>query len=65
MEIDLLKARENYINLSEDEKEVIRRLMRGPSRAIIAKVFGSDFDSALGSFMLPMAERGRGLATRT
>ena len=65
MELDLVQARDNYMNLSDDEKEVVRRLMRGPARQIISKVFGADFDAALGQFMLPIAERGKGLATRT
>jgi hypothetical protein len=65
MELDLAQAQQNYANLSDEEKEVIRRLMNGPARQIIGKVFGPEFDSALGSFMLPMAERGKGLAART
>tara|TARA_A100000171_G_C2024968_1_gene92918 strand:- start:51 stop:248 length:198 start_codon:yes stop_codon:yes gene_type:complete len=65
MEIDLEKAYDNYDRLSEEEKEIIRNVMRGPTREIIRKVFGQEFDNALGSFMLPISERGRGLATRT
>ena len=65
MELDLVQAKENYMNLSDEEKELIRRLMNGPARQIIAKVFGPEFDAALGNFMLPIAERGRGLAART
>jgi hypothetical protein len=65
MELDLAQAQQNYANLSDEEKEIIRRLMNGPARQIIAKVFGPEFDAALGSFMLPLAERGRGLAART
>jgi hypothetical protein len=65
MELDLVQARENYMNLSDEEKEIIRRLMNGPARQVISKVFGPELDAALGSFMLPLAERGRGLAART
>ena len=64
MEIDLAQIQKNYQNLSDEEKEIIRRLMNGPARQIIAKVFGPAFDAALGQFMLPVAQRGRGLAAR-
>lgn len=65
MEINIQQIRQNYANLTDEEKEIIRRLMNSPARGVIAKVFGPEFDAALGQFMLPMAERGRGLAART
>ena len=65
MEIDIQQIRQNYANLTDEEKEIIRRVMNGPAREIIGKVFGPEFNAALGQFMLPMAERGRGLAART
>jgi hypothetical protein len=64
MEIDIQQVRQNYANLSDEEKEIIRRVMNSPAREVISKVFGPEFDAALGQFMLPMAQRGRGLATR-
>jgi len=64
MKLDLMQARENYMNLSDEEKEIIRRFMNGPARDIIGKVFGAEFNSALGNFMLPLAERGAGLASK-
>jgi hypothetical protein len=64
MEIDIQDIRNNYANLTDDEKEIIRKLMNGPARAVIGKVFGPEFDAALGQFMLPIAERGKGLAAR-
>ena len=65
MEIDIQQIRQNYANLTDEEKEIIRRVMNGPARTIIGKVFGLEFDAALGQFMLPRAERGTGLASRT
>ena len=64
MEINLKQAYQNYANLSDDEKETIRKFMSGPARRIIGKVFGEEFDSALGAFMLPKAKRGKGLASQ-
>lgn len=64
MQLDLAQARTNYMNLSEDEKETIRKFMNSPARNIVSKVFGSEFEAALGNFMLPKAERGKGLASR-
>ena len=51
-------------NLTDEEKEIIRRSMNGPARTIIGKVFGAASDAALGQFMLPRAERGTGLACK-
>ena len=65
MEINLQEIRENYARLSDEEKETIRRFMNGPARIIIGKIFGEDFDRALGQFMVPKSNRGRGLAART
>ena len=64
MQLDLAQARTNYMNLSEDEKETIRKFMNSPARNIVSKVFGAEFEAALGNFMLPKAERGKGLASR-
>ena len=64
MELDLQEAYDNYYKLSDEEKELIRKVMSGPTREIIRKVFGPDFDAVLGEFMLPKVERGRGLASR-
>ena len=64
MEIDMKQAYQNYANLSDAEKETIRKFMAGPARRIIGKVFGDEFDTALGAFMLPKAKRGKGLASQ-
>ena len=64
MEIDIQQIRQNYAILSDEEKEIIRKLMNSPARNVISKMFGPEFDSALGQFMLPIAERGKGLAAR-
>lgn len=64
MELDIMEIRRNYSNLTDEEKEIIRKVMNGPARNIIGKVFGPEFDAALGQFMLPIAERGKGLAAR-
>ena len=64
MEIDMKQAYQNYANLSDDEKETIRKFMAGPARRVISKVLGDEFDTALGAFMLPKAKRGKGLASQ-
>jgi len=64
MELDIQEIKQNYANLTDEEKEIIRRLMNSPARSVIAKVFGTEFDAALGQFMLPMSQRGKGLAAR-
>jgi hypothetical protein len=65
MEINIERAYEEYAKLTDEEKEIVRRFMNSELRSIIIKVFGPELDAALGSFMLPLAERGRGLAART
>ena len=39
--------------------------MNGPLRAVIAKVFGAEFDQALGQFAAAEPAPRRGLAART
>ena len=57
-------ASRRYAELSDQEKEIIRKFMNSPVRDIIRKLFGNELDKLLGNFMLPMSERGKGLATR-
>ena len=57
-------ATSRYAELTDQEKEIIRRFMNSPVRGIIRKLFGGELDRMLGNFMLPMSERGEGLATR-
>tara|TARA_E500000318_G_C3376446_1_gene140526 strand:- start:230 stop:427 length:198 start_codon:yes stop_codon:yes gene_type:complete len=64
MEIDLQRAYDEYENLSDEEKEMIRKVMTGKARSVIRKVFGDDFDAALGEFILPRSKRGKGLASQ-
>jgi len=64
MELDIQEIRQNYASLTDEEKEIIRKLMNSPARSVISKVFGPEFDAALGQFMLPMSQRGKGLAAR-
>ena len=64
MEINMKQAYQNYANLSDADKEIIRKFMAGPARRIIGKGFGDEFDTALGAFMLPKAKRGKGLASQ-
>ena len=64
MELDIKKAYDNYDKLTEEEKEVVRRFMNSELRTIIAKVFGRELDMALGNCMLPLAQRGKGLASK-
>lgn len=62
--VDMTAASRRYAELTDQEKEVIRRFMNSPVRNIIRKLFGEELNSLLGNFMLPIAERGEGLATR-
>ena len=64
MEIDLAKAKERYMTLSEEDKDDIRDFMKSEAREIIAKVFGAEFDKALGSFKQRQTPKRRGLASR-
>ena len=38
MEIDLQRAYDEYENLSDEEKEMIRKVMTGKARSVIRKV---------------------------
>ena len=62
--VDMTTASRRYAELSDQEKEIIRKFMNSPVRDIIRKLFGNELDKLLGNFMLPMSERGKGLATR-
>tara|TARA_R110002020_G_scaffold391572_1_gene601973 strand:+ start:1214 stop:1423 length:210 start_codon:yes stop_codon:yes gene_type:complete len=62
--VDMAAASRRYAELSDQEKEIIRKFMNSPVRDIIRKLFGNELDKLLGNFMLPMSERGKGLATR-
>mgnify|MGYP003647016592 FL=1 len=65
MEIDFNQLRANYDALSEQEKDLIRSAMNGPLREVMFKVFGEEFNDALGSFMQPSkGRRSAGLASR-
>jgi len=55
MEIDLDGAYKKYVNLNEEEKDIIRSFMNGPARKIIGTLFGPDFEMALGTFAAPAA----------
>ena len=65
MEIDLQQAYDAYAKLSDKEKDMIRKVMTGPERDILKKIFGMEFVSAMGNFMLPLAKRGKGLASKS
>ena len=67
MEIDLQQAYDAYAKLSDEEKEIIRKFMNSDARRIIGKVFGADFDAALGQFIKPLPEKQqkKGLAAKT
>ena len=62
--VDMAAASRRYAELSDQEKEIIRKFMNSPVRDIIRKLFGNELDKLLGNFMLPLSERGKGLATR-
>ena len=66
LELDLQKVYDNYAELTPEEREYVRELMNGPARRIMAKLFGADFDAAMGNFMKPLAkkERKTGLASK-
>ncbi|HAI43981.1 MAG TPA: hypothetical protein DCM40_40735 [Maribacter sp.] len=66
LELDLQKIYDNYAELTPEEREYVRELMNGPARRIMAKLFGADFDAAMGNFMKPLAkeERKTGLASK-
>lgn len=65
MELDFQKIYDNYASLTTEEREVIRKFMNSPARRIVGKVFGADFDAALGSFLEPLPEKQRkGLAAK-
>tara|TARA_R100001369_G_C3234222_1_gene152747 strand:- start:354 stop:557 length:204 start_codon:yes stop_codon:yes gene_type:complete len=65
MELDIDKIYRNYEALTTEEREVIRAFMDGPARRIIGKVFGPDFDAALGQFLKPLPKKQRkGLAAK-
>jgi len=65
MEIDINKVYRNYEALTTEEREVIRAFMNGPARRIIGKVFGPDFDAALGQFLKPLPKKQKkGLAAK-
>jgi len=63
MEIDLDAAYKRYAELSEEDKDIIRTFMNGPAKDIIGDLFGTEFETALGTFATPSARRG--LAART
>tara|TARA_R100000458_G_C8246253_1_gene224154 strand:- start:262 stop:474 length:213 start_codon:yes stop_codon:yes gene_type:complete len=62
--IDVEQIYENYAKLTEEEKDIIRVLMNGPARSIIAKVFGEEFERALGVFQSTSSKKKKGLASR-
>ena len=64
MEIDFIEVWNNYEQLSEEEKTIIREAMSGPVREVIAKVFGAEFDRMLGQFATAEPAPKRGLAAR-
>lgn len=53
MNIDMKKAAQNYSNLSDQEKEIVREAVDSPLMGILSKVFGDEFVSALGTFQRP------------
>lgn len=66
MELDFQEIYDNYSALSPEERETVRKFMNSDVRRIIGKVFGPDFDSALGQFMEPLPEKKqkKGLAAK-
>lgn len=52
--------RERYINLSDAEKELIRKLIKTKTGAALAKIFGKEF---MDRFIL-LEPKKRGLASR-
>ena len=65
MELDFIEVWDNYEQLSEEEKTMIREAMSGPLRDVIGKVFGAEFDRMLGQFATAEPVPRRGLAART
>ena len=65
MELDFIEVWDNYEQLSEEEKTMIREAMSGPLRDVISKVFGAEFDRMLGQFASAEPAPRRGLAART
>ena len=65
IEVDMDLAYSNYAILEEEEKELIEQIMNGPLRAVIAKVFGAEFNNMLGQFATAEPAPRRGLAART
>lgn len=67
LELDLQQVYDNYADLTPEEREYVRELMNGPARRIMAKLFGADFDAAMGNFMkpLPNDNKKKGLASKT
>ena len=65
MELDFIEVWDNYEQLSEEEKTMIREAMSGPLRDVIGKVFGAEFDRMLGQFATAEPASRRGLAART
>jgi len=49
---------ENYLSLTEREKEMLRRLSKSPEAAVVVKVLGPEFLQLLNQ----MAQPKRGLA---
>mgnify|MGYP003112857351 FL=1 len=66
LELDLQQVYDNYAELTPEEREYVRELMNGPARRIMAKLFGADFDAAMGNFMTPLPKEARktGLASK-
>ena len=66
MELDFQEIYNNYEALTAEEREVVRKFMNSDVRRFIGKVFGADFDAALGQFMKPLPEKQqkKGLAAR-
>ena len=66
MELDFQEIYNNYSELTPEEREVVRKFMNSDVRRIIGKVFGADFDAALGQFMKPLPEKKqkKGLAAK-
>jgi len=52
------QIRENYLSLTEQEKETLRRLSKAPEAQVVIKVLGPEFLQLLNA----MAQPKRGLA---
>jgi|10_taG_2_1085330.scaffolds.fasta_scaffold55002_2 hypothetical protein len=64
MTIDMAQAYKKYAQLTQQEKELVRKFMNSSIRQVIRKIFGNHIDIILGTFMLPKSQRGNGLATQ-